>query len=158
MENEQLPSLVTWQDFFNFEAERVSKYTDEQLDARIREYSKVMFGVQAFQHACIQRHNDIISEEKKKVYLEDMKYVPPVSSKTGKYYSERVSKEEKAIKTLMATLKINRHEAESMLKQGKKLEWEMVKERGLNIPEIKEEVKDEEVLEVKTEMKDMKEG
>lgn len=132
MPENELPPLTEWEDFFNYEAERISKLSVAEIEERIKEYSKVMFGVRAMQSACVAKREaelkEVIDEEKKKVYLEDLKYVPP--SKTAKKKETRQSREEKSIKDLMKTLGISKYEAEAMVKTARKADWGKINESG----------------------------
>lgn len=114
-----LGELETWQDFFNYEAQRIVDLTPEQLADRIRAYDKALIATQAFQHASNIRLKQIAKTEYERKLLEDLKYNPPSKAlgetKKSSASSERLSKQEKAIRSMMKHLSMSREEAMEQL-------------------------------------------
>lgn len=113
--------LRSYQDFFNYEAERILDLPKEELEERIKAYNKLMYAVKIFEHATTRRLIDIAGEEKESVLKKDFNYIPdapPVKAK--KVPGEKISKEEKSIRKMMDLFGCSREEAEQIVAANKK--------------------------------------
>lgn len=128
-----LPPLNTWQEFFNFEATRIVDLNPGEIEERIKDYSRIMQAVKAFQHANIVRLEQLVGNERKRVLLEELHYTPPVPTfgpgeKPKK--SERMSKEERAMREAAKLLGVsvetlNRHARSEDRKEYKQIDEAM---------------------------------
>ena len=111
-----IQQLNSWQEFFNYEAIRIVELNPANLQTRIEDYSKLLSAVKAFQHACITRLTDIVCEERKRVLIEELKFTGdiPKSPAGPTKKSERISKQERAMKDAAKLLGISVEQVAAM--------------------------------------------
>ena len=73
--------LESREDFFNYEAARVTDLSEEELSKRIRKYGDILFSSRIFQNACMVKLKEIIVDSRKEFQLESLKQEKKASKK-----------------------------------------------------------------------------
>ena len=81
MNEENSTELKNREDFFNYEAKRITELSEEDLSQRIKKYGDILFSSRIFQNACMVRFKEILTESRKEFNLERLKQEKKASRK-----------------------------------------------------------------------------